>query len=86
MNNRRDPDAARRKVDAIRREARLQGWSDERLDALEKTLEDSDEIGSVREMYIEILGPDRSLGQYFVNREAGLRKGHEVLGEVAKEN
>lgn len=83
---RRDPDAARCKVDAIRQEARRQGWSEERLDALEKMLDPSDQIGSVREMHIEILGPDRRIGQYFVNREASMRKAHEVLREVAREN
>ena len=86
ISPRRDPEAAKRKVDAIRREAKLQGWADERLDALEKTLEDSDEIGSVREMYIEILGRERRLGQYFVNREASMRRAHGVLGEIARES
>ena len=68
-----DAAAARDKVAAIREDALLLGWPEARLEALERILEDGDEIGEVCKTHIEIVTKRCGPTLFFLDRETSLR-------------
>jgi len=68
-----DAAAAREKVAAIKKLALDLGWPKDRLEALERTLQDEDEIGEVCDTHIEILSKRCGPALFFLDREMSLR-------------